>query len=283
MNQHLTQEELILSYYGEPALGDRTTHLEACDTCRGELARLAAVLDRVTPADVPEPGDDYEAQVWNRLNWRLRGEKKRERNAWMKWAAVAAIIVIAFAGGLLWNRKPQSSTPHELIATSTNGNTPSSTNPNATVATTTNPNAPHGTNANGANAAPRDRILLVVVGKHFDQSERMLVELTNITPSDDDDEAFDIATEREKAEELLASNRLYRRTALDRGEDSVATLLDELEPVLMQIAHAPEDMSAEELRTIQKRVETRGLVFKLRVVRADVSKKTAPRPTQPIA
>jgi hypothetical protein len=50
----------------------------------------------------------------------------------------------------------------------------------------------------------------------------------------------------------------------------VATLLDELEPVLMQIAHAPSQASADELRAIQKRVEAKGLVFKLRVVRADV-------------
>jgi hypothetical protein len=38
----------------------------------------------------------------------------------------------------------------------------------------------------------------------------------------------------------------------------------------MQIAHAPEDVSADELRRIQKRVEAKGLVFKLRVVRNDV-------------
>jgi hypothetical protein len=278
MNQHLTQEELILSYYGEPALGSRGEHLDACSECRAELGHLAAVLDRVTPADVPEPADDYESRVWDRLNWRLRGEKKRERNAWMKWAAVAAIVAIAFAGGLLWNRRTDP-TPSQQIATTANSANPSAISTATTVSTKSIP--PQGTEqtATSTQSAPRDRILLVVVGDHFDQSERMLVELTNITPSDDD--GFDITTERAKAEELLASNRLYRRTATDRGEGNVATLLDELEPMLMQIAHAPEDMSVEELRTMQKRVETKGLVFKLRVVRADVTKKTTPRPAEP--
>jgi hypothetical protein len=279
MNQHLSQEELILSYYGESALGARAEHLETCDVCRDELARLASVLDRVTPTDVPEPDGDYEARVWDRLSWRLRGEKKRERNAWMKWAAVAAIVVIAFLGGLLFNRRAATTPSHEIASTTNiNHGTP---NPAVTpVATTT---APRQTPQEAAAASKsRDRILLLVVGNHFDESERMLVELTNITPTDS--EGFDLDTERTKAEELLASNRLYRRTAADRGEESVATLLEELEPVLLQIAHAPDDMTADELRNIQKRVETKGLVFKLRVVRAGVSKKTTPpRPAQPTA
>lgn len=289
MNQHLSQEELILAYYGETT----STHLESCESCRAELGRLAAVLDRVTPVDVPEPDDDYESRVWNRLEWRLRGEKKREHNTWVKWAAIAAVIVIAFAGGLLWNRRTTPQTP-SVIATNTNPTntnpttqppspSPTATNPDVIqVATTTIPQQQQQQQPSQTakkEDAPRDRILLLVVGEHMDQSERMLVELTNITPSEND--GFDIKTERAKAEELLASNRLYRRTALDRGEGNVATLLNELEPMLMQIAHAPDEMSADELRTIQKRVETKGLVFKLRVVRADVSRKTVQRANEP--
>jgi len=65
---HLSQEEFVLSYYGEPGLGaDRHEHLAQCQACIAELAGLAIVLDRVTPVDVPEPGDDYEARVWSRL------------------------------------------------------------------------------------------------------------------------------------------------------------------------------------------------------------------------
>jgi len=128
----------------------------------------------------------------------------------------------------------------------------------------------------GSTQQQRDRILLVVVGDHFDESERVLVELTNLTPGG----KTDITNERERAEELLASNRLYRRTATDRGEENVATLLDELEPVLMQIAHAPSQVSADELRSMQKRVEAKGLVFKLRVVRAGVRSESK-LPQQP--
>jgi hypothetical protein len=239
---HLTQEDIVAAYYGEPAAEE---HLHTCPECQAELARLATVLDRVTAPEVPDPGDDYEGRVWSRLQWRMRVEKKQQKHGWMKWAAVAAVAMLAFIGGLLWKRE---AAPVSQVA--------------QTTSTTKQPDNP--TTPASTSQQQRDRVLLVVVNDHFDRSERILVELTNLTPKND---TVDIDAERAVAEELLTSNRLYRRTALDRGEESVATLLDELEPVLLQIAHAPDDMSADELRRIQKRVEAKGLVFKLRVVR----------------
>ncbi|HEX6623064.1 MAG TPA: hypothetical protein VF064_05085 [Pyrinomonadaceae bacterium] len=249
---HLTQEEFVLIYYGEPELGaERRAHLAQCAECTAELAALAAVLDRVTPVEVPDPGDDYEARTWSRMQWRLRGEKKRERFAtWVKSAAIAATVMIAFLAGMFWKSSPEVDTPsRQVVESTTNAAQPASTTPEASST----------------------RVLLVVVGEHFDQSERILVELTNITPKGNND----ISAERERAEDLLASNRLYRRTALNNGEEDVAALLDELEPMLLQIAHSPAQVSAEELRAMQKRVETKGLVFKLRVVRADVNRNAA--------
>jgi hypothetical protein len=253
---HLSHDEFVLSYYGEPSLGDdRRAHLGACDACRGELASLAAVLDRVTPAEVPEPAAGYEARVWDRLQWRLRGEKKKRRPL-AAWIAVAATIAVAFFAGVLWKSTSRVDEP-------------------ATVATTTTGGSSTARSPEDSKPAEPNRILLVVVGEHFDQSERVLVELTNLTP----DGSTDISGTRDRAQELLASNRLYRSTATTRGEEDVATLLDELEPVLLQLAHAPSEVSAEELRSMQKRVESKGLVFKLRVVRADVNRDSRPTPS----
>ena len=252
---HLSHDEFVLTYYGEPGLGDdRRTHLGGCDSCRGELASLAAVLDRVTPAEVPEPAADYEARVWSRLQWRLRGEKKKRRPL-AAWIAVAATIAVAFFAGVLWKSTSRVDEPTR-VATTTSGSP------------TTRP-------LEDSKTREPNRILLVVVGEHFDQSERVLVELTNLTP----DGSTDISGTRDRAQELLASNRLYRTTATTRGEEDVATLLDELEPVLLQLAHAPSEVSAEELRSMQKRVESKGLVFKLRVVRADVNRDSRPTPS----
>jgi hypothetical protein len=263
---HLTHEDFVLSYYGEPDLGDeRRAHLESCAQCASELASLSAVLDRVPPTDVPEPAPDYESRVWDRVQWRMRGEGKRHKKAWLTWIAVAAMIVVAFLGGLLWNRRANN-TPQQQIATTTT--TTTQTPSAATVAT-----------QNAQQQQSRDRVLLVVVGEHFDESERVLVELTNM-PSKSG--TTDISSERARAEELLASNRIYRTSAEGRGAGDVATLLDELEPVLLQLAHAPSRVSAEELRAIQKRVEAKGLVFKLRVVRADVHREARTSPSTSI-
>ena len=260
---HLSHDEFVLTYYGEPSLGDdRRAHLDACDFCRGELASLAAVLDRVTPADVPEPPEDYEVRVWNRLQWRLRNTgrasarpgRAEARPTFSTWLALAATIAIAFFAGVLWKSRTKEV-------------------PAAPQVVQQNPPAE-------AKPAEPNRILLIVVGEHFDQSERVLVELTNLTP----DGSTDISGTRDRAQELLQSNRLYRTSAKTRGEGDVATLLDELEPVLLQLAHAPSEVSAEELRRIQKRIESKGLVFKLRVVRAGVSheSRTAPSPSTSI-
>jgi hypothetical protein len=257
MTTHLSHEEFVLSYYSEPGLGaGRREHLAHCQDCIAELAQLAAVLDRVTPVEVPEPGDDYEARVWDRLQWRLRSEKRRERFTWVKALAVAATVIVAFLAGVLWKSSSRRVVESSRVADTTTTSLEDS-------------------NTRTLEDSSKTRILLVVVGEHFDQSERVLVELTNLTPQGN----TDITATRERAEDLIDSNRLYRRTALDRGEEDVATLLDELEPVLMQIAHAPSQVSEKELRTMQKRVETKGLVFKLRVVRADVKRTAAGTPT----
>ena len=250
---HLTQEEIVMAYYGE-----RFAHIEECEECRAELARIAAVLDRVDAPEVPEPDADYESRVWQRLEWRLRGEKKRERRKeWLRWGAVAAVVALAFVAGLLWKRENRAIVPQRVERP-----TPSA---NQLVA------------QQKVQQLQRDRVLLIVVNEHFDESERILVELSNLKP----EEGVDIGPERARAEGLLTSNRLYRRTAEQRGEENVATLLDDLEPVLLQIAHAPSQVSANELRAIQKRVEAKGLVLKLRVVRANVRGKTAASYQQP--
>jgi hypothetical protein len=252
---HLTQEELVLCYYGD---FDGGAHLASCDDCRAELRRIAGTLDYASKLEVPEPEADYESRVWERVKWRMRGEKKPRRTEWMKYAAIAAVISLAFLTGLLWKRRPSADPSLNARGTSTES-------PVRPVKSATGESTP----------AQRDRILFVVVGNHIDQSERILVELTNLRP----EEGLDVTAERDRAGALLASNRLYRQTAQSRGEDHVATILDELEPVLLQIAHMPTKSTADDLRAIQQRVEKKGLVLKLRVMRDDV-RATSPATKQ---
>jgi anti-sigma factor RsiW len=66
------------------------------------------------------------------------------------------------------------------------------------------------------------------VGDHLERSQMVLVELAHADTSGE----LDISAERQLADDLVASNRLYRQTAQQMGHANVAGLLDELERVL---------------------------------------------------
>jgi hypothetical protein len=92
----------------------------------------------------------------------------------------------------------------------------------------------------------------------------MLTEVANANIKN----GLDLGDEQQRAEELVAFNRIYRQTALQHGDDRLATLLADLEPVLLEIAHSERKLSADEAAALQKRIDSKGLLFKVRVVTA---------------
>src|SRR5439155_17748131 len=61
----------------------------------------------------------------------------------------------------------------------------------------------------------------------------MLVELSNAEPLGPAQKRVDISAEQHRAEDLLEENRLYRQTALKEGDANLASVLDDLERVLL--------------------------------------------------
>ncbi|HVJ26788.1 MAG TPA: hypothetical protein VM493_04570, partial [Vicinamibacterales bacterium] len=82
----------------------------------------------------------------------------------------------------------------------------------------------------------------------------------------DGQNAVDFSLERERAEELVAANRLYRQTVSATGNSSVTELLDELERLLVELAASPDQLSAEDMERVQRQVTAKDLLFKVRVV-----------------
>jgi hypothetical protein len=62
----------------------------------------------------------------------------------------------------------------------------------------------------------------------------------------------------------VQSNRLYRRAAERSGQRRIVALLDELEPLLLELAHS-EAAAPDDLANAQRRIENTDLLFKLRV------------------
>jgi hypothetical protein len=77
---------------------------------------------------------------------------------------------------------------------------------------------------------------------------------------------LDITNEQRKATELAASNRLYRQSASHSGDPLVADLLEELERTLIEVANAPSSLASSQLEELRRRIEKRGILFRIRVI-----------------
>src|SRR5260370_23039781 len=109
----------------------------------------------------------------------------------------------------------------------------------------------------------------------------MLVELSNAAPNNPKQNEVDISAEQRRAEDLLQENGLYGQTALQEGDVGLASVLDELERVLLDVTHGPEEVTLAQLAAIQKKIEARGILFKVRVVNKELQQRQeATRPEQ---
>jgi hypothetical protein len=117
--------------------------------------------------------------------------------------------------------------------------------------------------------AARERIFLLAVGDHLERSQVLLVELTNAAPG----AALHRAASQESAEALVSANRLYRASAVQAGDAGVASVLEELERVLVEVAHQGPGASAKERERIRRRIEDRGILFKVRVIESQVRER----------
>ena len=250
--KHPTEMELIAYRDGDVSQrAEIAAHLHECPECQEELQRIETVYAAMDAAPVPDPGQDFELRVWQRLEpelpelrahwWEGLFETRRLVFA----GTVAALVILSFFLGKHTGR-----------------------------------NATQGELADAGKV--RERVLLVAVGDHLGRSEMILVELTNTEPQKGQ-KLINIAGEQKRAEDLVEENRLYRQTALRNGDTAMASTLEELERVLLDIANSPDEITPAQFESLQKRIESRGILFKVRVVQQDVherAKATTPAPAE---
>jgi len=97
VRQHYTDDELTLYYYGE---GRRRAtiekHLETCASCASLYREIAGTLAIVAAPEVPERGDQYGLEVWQRIRHKL---PERDARSDATTAPAAAIASSARAAG----------------------------------------------------------------------------------------------------------------------------------------------------------------------------------------
>lgn len=233
-----SDEELVLYHYGEAAdpaaLAARLDASPEAARRYQELRRVLAAADREWAAAAPRPG--YEAELWRRLRprldhrapGRLLPATSRFVARTRRWLPAAAAALVLLAAGYLAGRLAPGTQPA--------------------------PPPP-------LSAEARQRLLVGTLAEHLERSERLFTELDNLAAG----EPAALAGEREAARELLADNRLYRSAAEHGGREGIATLLSELEPVLIELAHLPAEPSGSEVALLRRSIEARGLLFKTRV------------------
>jgi hypothetical protein len=124
----------------------------------------------------------------------------------------------------------------------------------------------------------REKVLLLAVGEHLGRSEMMLTELSNTEAKKGAAQLIDISAEQKRAEDLLSENRLYRQTALEQGDGRIANVLDELERVLLDVAHSPGEVTGAQLEAIRERIDDGGILFKVRVVGEELEERQRATP-----
>ena len=253
--KHPKEEELIAYHDGEPATRQAIgTHVADCPECRAELNRIDVLLAALNTLPAPDPGEDYPARVWQQISPRLPQKRRWWKffsvgaagSPWFtpqRWAAVGGVTVLVLAAFVI-GRVSKSPVAPAPAADATN---------------------------------IRERVLIMAVGEHLGRSEMVLVELANAEPQSTKQKRVNISGEQRRAEDLLQENRLYRRTALEQGDTALASVLDELERVLLDVAHSPEQMTTVQLDSMRQRIEARGILFKVRVVGRELQQRQKSR------
>jgi hypothetical protein len=241
--KHLTEEQLIAYQDGETSGRDAATaHVNSCAQCQAELNRLAETLAAYQALPVPDPGEDYGRRVWQQIAPRLKEKRSRWWQVFLEprrlsaAALVAALLLVGFLAGRVSKR------------------------------------VDHGDAALTAEQV-RQRVLLLAVGEHLGRSEMVLMDIANAQPEHASVKQVNLSSQRRRAEELLDENRLYRQTALQEGDTGIANVLDELERVLLDVAHSPGNVTSAQFKSIRQRIDDDGLLFKVRVLTKDIERR----------
>jgi len=151
---HLSEEQLILYYYGEEsAEAAAQEHIAACAACREMYGALQRVWNALDGVAVPERSPEYGAEVWRKIEHRLPvGQTVVVRRLpTFRWAiagvAMAGLLVAAFLAGRLYPNPARRPAQRAAL-----------------------------------DSQASERVLLVAVGDYLERSQMVLIELANADP-----------------------------------------------------------------------------------------------------
>jgi hypothetical protein len=230
-------------------------HLRGCHDCAHALEELRVIREALASRpeiSAPETGD------WSafmaRLDGAIAGERRRNDSShdrgrgYVAYLAMAAVLALATIGVTVALRSRPAPQPSPAVST-----TP--TVPATVAATAENPVAD----------------FEAISEEHFERSK--LVVLGLATKDAAQERSSDWAYERELASSLLDDTRMYRLAAQDRGLTDIASVMRDLEVVLLQTSMT-DDKDPAALRQIQRFIQKRDLLEKMDEVAVPAAGRT---------
>lgn len=247
--KQITDNDLTLLYYGEhedPSLATTVAASSELTDRYETLCRELALMDSYEP---PSRGDDYGAEVWQRISPRLADSGHESPGFWDRLIAnlqrprfsLAGAFSLVLVATLAFMLGRQAGEPETMQA-------PDSTTVQSSLA--------------GLNSG---RLLTASVSGHLDQLNLVFTQFAAQSETD--------TADAEHFTDLLVANRLYRQVADSRGEGQLAALLAEIEPLLIELAHEAHKSSEATRDRMQTEVRER-LLFRVRIMSQQLDKST---------
>lgn len=237
---HLDEEALIRYHLGDDEEGREAAraHLASCETCREALEQVGDVLAMVANSPLPEPPEGFERVMWARVSSNVDTPPANAWTSWFTWprlalAGGAFAVVIAAFVAGRWTREPVPGAPVEVLV----------------------------------KLVPESALQLAT-SDHLERAQMMLAEVLH---SDAGDPA--LSAEQARAADLVSASRLIRQSVSQSGDAGMANVLEDLERVLVEIANRADGWSPEELEAFKVRLDQGGMLFRLRVVSAEMRQR----------
>jgi hypothetical protein len=242
--KHLTEEEIIEYYYviehyysEDFSKTETEIHLQRCKQCAQAYEEFSALLGSVRATGVPLRGSEYGAQVWESIQRSLQPYGPKRKSSFFHWPQFAyAAACLLLLGGAFWAGRFWEQAHSKPVVVRSEEQT-------------------------------KERVVLFVLDNHLDRSERLLVQLNHAVGEGN---SVDFPLQAE-AQQLLSDNQLYRQNSARANDPLLNAALDHLERVLLEVANSGNELTGRDIANIQKEMNTQGLLFQIRVLRARVS------------
>jgi len=269
-------------------------HLLSCNECQQLRADFLNLRSQITGFET-----SLQPEVQNRALKKILATRERHVPArGLRWsfgtqaiAFASLLIVAAIIGALIYlnsNTQPQQHTAVVQLASSAPAATPE---PSKQPEAKASPEPTKETNKaeeNSPRRAPKRPLVRepkpgeqfasipdipepvrsadaqTMTAMHFEKSETLLRAFRNAR-LDEPGGAAEVSYERKRAQQLIVQNMMLRREADASGDVQISSLLESLEPILIDIANLPAKPDKDAVRAIRERVERKNIVALLQV------------------